>query len=284
MKNNHQPTIKREQIAGMNIHYLYYSLDYFLDSQQKIGIKSLEFWGGSPHYWMDYSTYDDCKKIRLKAEDHGLKIGVFTPECAMYQYVLCATDYFQHQRSLEYFKNGLKVARELGAQIMGINTIGGLRDEDSAFTYERAVTSLAILGDAAKNEGITLAVETVRPEESAIITNLPGLKQLFMDVNHPNVKILLDFIAMGVAGETPDLWFETFGKNIVHTHFVDGRPYGHLIWGDGLYPLDRYIRVLNNHHYLGFLGQEITDFRYFKDPAEADARNMKKLSSFINEE
>ena len=25
--------IRREQIAGMNIHYLFYSLEYFLDAQ-----------------------------------------------------------------------------------------------------------------------------------------------------------------------------------------------------------------------------------------------------------
>jgi hypothetical protein len=34
--------------ANMNINYLYYSLDYFLDAQQQVGIQSIELWGGSP--------------------------------------------------------------------------------------------------------------------------------------------------------------------------------------------------------------------------------------------
>jgi protein FrlC len=38
--------IARFQVAGMNIHYLYYSLDYFLDSQVAAGIRSIELWGG----------------------------------------------------------------------------------------------------------------------------------------------------------------------------------------------------------------------------------------------
>ena len=33
------PKLRREQVAGMNIHYVNYSLDYFLDAQQRIGFK-----------------------------------------------------------------------------------------------------------------------------------------------------------------------------------------------------------------------------------------------------
>ena len=248
--------------------------------QQKIGFKTIEFWGGTPHFWMDHMSNTDCKEIRKTVEGYGLKIKVFTPECAIYQYLLCASDPFQHKRSMDYFKRGIKAASDLGATIMGINAMGGLRDEDPSITYERAVRSLTVLGDAAKEEGVTLAVETVRPEESAIITTLPELVSLFRDVNHPNVKILLDLIAMAVAGETPVDWFNTFGKEIIHIHFVDGCPYGHLIWGDGNFPLEKYIQVLNDFHYEGHLGQEITDFKYFLNPVEADIKNFKKLRKF----
>lgn len=34
------PKLRREQVAGMNIHYVNYSLDYFLDAQQRIGFKA----------------------------------------------------------------------------------------------------------------------------------------------------------------------------------------------------------------------------------------------------
>ena len=36
------PTLQRRQIAGMNIHYLYYSLDYFLDAQAEVGLETIE--------------------------------------------------------------------------------------------------------------------------------------------------------------------------------------------------------------------------------------------------
>jgi hypothetical protein len=44
--------IKINQLAGMNIHYLFYSLkEFFFAYQQKIGISSVELWGGAPHFF-----------------------------------------------------------------------------------------------------------------------------------------------------------------------------------------------------------------------------------------
>jgi hypothetical protein len=49
--------IKINQLAGMNIHYLFYSLkEFFFAYQQKIGISSVELWGGAPHFFIDAFT------------------------------------------------------------------------------------------------------------------------------------------------------------------------------------------------------------------------------------
>ena len=201
-----------------------------------------------------------------------------------YQYLMCAPDEGFHHRSMEYFKRGLEAAGQLGATKLLTNCIGGTWDEAYDRVYERAVKSLTLLAATAADYGVTIAVETVRPEESKCIITLPELKRLLGDVNHPNVKAGMDTIAMGVAGETPEEWFKTLGKDIVHTHFVDGRPYGHLVWGDGLFPLESYLDVLNKYHYEGLISQEITDFRYFEDPAGADARNFRAFEPFILKE
>lgn len=66
--------ITREQVAGMNIHYLFYSLDYFLDSQVKAGIKTIELWPGVPHFFLDSMTYSDCKIIKKKIESRDYKL------------------------------------------------------------------------------------------------------------------------------------------------------------------------------------------------------------------
>ena len=78
--------IERSQIAGMNIHYMNYSLDYFLDAQERAGFESIELWGGIPHFYLDPSSYEDCKALKKKIRDHHLKLVEFTPENCTYQY------------------------------------------------------------------------------------------------------------------------------------------------------------------------------------------------------
>lgn len=50
-----KPTLRREQIAGMNIHYIMWSLDYFLDAQQRLGFESIELWCAEPHVTLDHT-------------------------------------------------------------------------------------------------------------------------------------------------------------------------------------------------------------------------------------
>ena len=87
---------------------------------------------------------------------------------------------------------------------------------------------------------------------------------------------------MGVSGETLEQWFEEFGTMITHLHFIDGTPYGHLIWGDGCHDLGQYLKVLRDNNYSGYLGQEITDRRYFRDPMTHDMRNMRAFEPYIS--
>lgn len=276
--------IRREQLAAIGIHYIYYPLDYMLDSQAAAGYKTIELLGQAPHYLIDDAGYQDPVKIRAEVEARGMTIGCFTPECATYQYTMCAPEGGFHDRSMEYFKRGIEAASKMGATKVLSNCIGAPFDEEYGRTYDRAVRSLSMLGEYARDYGVTLAIETVRPEESRLCITLPELVRILADVNNDHVKAGLDTVAMGVAGETPRQWFEALGSDIVHMHFIDGRPYAHLIWGDGLFPLEAYLDVLNEFGYEGLLGQEITDGRYFDKPAEADVRNVAAFEPFFVDE
>ena len=52
-RNNWMIKIRREQIAGMNMHYKYRTLDYFFKTQQALGIKNIEFWCARPHFLLE---------------------------------------------------------------------------------------------------------------------------------------------------------------------------------------------------------------------------------------
>lgn len=84
--------INRDRIAGMNIHYLYYSLPYFLDAQQKLGVKTIELWAGAPHFFLDSMSYSDCTKVRHEVESRGMQVKILTPENCTYQYQFAAQE------------------------------------------------------------------------------------------------------------------------------------------------------------------------------------------------
>ena len=250
--------INREQIAGMNIHYLFYSLDYFLDKQAELGFKTIELWGGAPHFYLDSMGYQDAKEVRKKIESRGLQVKVFTPENVMYQYQMAAQTPELFEKSFQYFRN-----------------------EDREEAWKRSREMISKLADEAGKLGICLAMESLRPQESQLVVTLKDAKRMYDEVNSPNLKILIDTTAMSVQGETIDDWFDVFGDEVIHTHFIDSNPYGHLAWGFGNRSLQEYLEALNRHNYQGCLGQELTEFDYYENPGEIDRKNMAAFEPFI---
>lgn len=276
-----EPLINREQIAGMNIHYLFYSLEYFLDAQTKAGVKTIEFWPGTPHFFLSYMEYSDCNRVRKMVEKRGMQIKIITPENCTYQYQYAAQEKEQYEKSNLYFKKALDAGEELGVEIMAINSGWGYWNEDREEAWKRSREMLSDLAEYAQKKNIRLAMESLRPQESNLATTVYDVKRMLDEVNHPALKAMIDTTAMGVAGETIDQWFEVLGDDIIHMHFIDGNPYGHLIWGDGKHNLKEFLEALKRNKYTGYLGQEITEFSYFNKPDQADMHNMMVYGKFI---
>ena len=271
------------RISVLSLHYNNYTLDYFLDCQAKLGIKNVELLSAHQGLWMDEYGYQDPAPIRRKLEERGLCCPVFTPENCAYGYQFAAKEPEHIERSFGYFSNGIRLANELGCEYMEVNSGWGYWNEDKQEAWKRSAAMLHRLAEVAKENGITLVMESIRPEESQLVINLEAAQKMLKEVNHPNLKGMVDTCAMGVAGETLEDWFQALGSDIRHMHFIDGTPYGHLVWGDGSHHLGRFIEVLNRYGYEGYLGQEITDGRYYMDPAAADLRNMKNFERYIED-
>ena len=276
-----KPSVRREQIAGMNIHYVNYSFDYFLDTQERLGFRSIELWCGVPHVWIDHLTFYDAERIRQRIEAHHLKLRVLTPENCLYPYQVAAAEPEHIKRSREYFKNGIRLAEALGCGMMEINSGWGYLSEPAEEAWSRSREMLSVLADFAGEHGITLVLESLRPEESHIVYRLSDMKRMLSEVNSPSLKPMADLTAIEAAGESLEDWFKAFGSGIRHMHFIDGNPEGHLIWGDGHRHLGSELSVLRRYGYTAYLGQEITDGRYYADPAAADLRNMRNFERYI---
>ena len=133
-----KPTLRREQIAGMNIHYIMWSLDYFLDVQQRLGFESIELWCAEPHVTLDHTGYFEAEVLAKKAADRGLRYRTLCPENVIYPWQYCARKPLHEQRSLAYFKHGIELAEVLGCDRMSVNSGWGDWDEDREEAWKRS--------------------------------------------------------------------------------------------------------------------------------------------------
>ena len=275
--------IKHSQLVAMNQHYRRFSLDYFLDCQQKVGIKNIELWCGSSHFFVDARGYEDPAPLKRKLKDRDLQIVSVTTPSIAYQYQYASQEKEILQRSFSYFCNGIQVAAEFGADRVVVNSGWGYWNEPLSDRRKRARDHLYMLCETAAKYGIICMMESLRSDESNIVNSLQAAKKMYDEIGHPNLKMMVDTIATGAAGETLEMWFDTFGDNLVHMHFLDGDPYVHNIWGDGNTPLEAQLEIMNQYGYTGYLVQEVADEKYFDDPFTADVKNMRMLERFIEE-
>lgn len=276
-----------KKVAAMNQHYRNWSLPRFLEIQQELGMESLELWLGPPHFYMDRLKYEDCKPIRRLVNAHQMEIVSVTSSSFAWQYQYAVPNREVFQAAKTYFKNGIRVAAELGASIMTVNSGWGSCQEKEAEGFARSAEMLGELADFAKEYQVTLALESLTSLESRIGDTLGKTKRLWETVHHPNLEIMVDTVAMGYQKETLDDWFRAFGTHLVHMHFIDMVPSGdsddHLVWGDGGFSLEQMVRTLENWNYQGYLVQEIAADRYREDPMEADRRGRNVLYEIINQ-
>lgn len=269
------------RISVLSLHYNNYTLDYFLDCQAKLGIKNVELLSAHQGLWMDEYGYQDPAPIRRKLEDRGLSCPVFTPENCAYGYQFAAKEPEAIDRTFRYFANGIRFGAELGAKILEANSGWGYWNEPEEEGFKRSAEMHSRLAEVAKEYGMTIACESLRPQETRIGYRIDQIKRLFDTVNHPNFKVMIDLTAMCVQGETVQRWFDTFGaENIIHSHFQDCDPYGHYVWGDGKQNLHDMLCAFLDNGYTGLFSQELTDGSYFEDPFYHDQRNFRNLRMY----
>ena len=225
--------IKRSQLVNMNQHYRRFSMDFFLDCQQRLGIGQIELWCGAAHFWLDHTGYDDVSALRAKLRAHGVRVVSVTAPSIAYQYQYAAQEPAHLEYSFRYFSNAIHLAAELGADRVVVNSGWGYQGEDESAMWNRCRDHLGRLCQVAQPCGVTLVMESLRDDESNLVCNLERARRMHREVGHPSLKMMVDNIATGAAGETLGDWFRAFGAELIHMHFLDGDPWLHNVWGDG---------------------------------------------------
>ena len=274
--------ITRDNFAVMSVQYVHYSLEYYLDSMVKNGLKHVDLWGGIPHYCrLDYPFAEDAKQkigsIRAMMEERGLDVSVYTPETLAYPYSFSHPEEEVRKRTVDYFSMAMDDALLFGTNKVFLNSGCGLLDLPREESFARLVDTYKKIAAIAEQKGIELVLEQLQPYESNLVLNLQDIKRVLDEVDSPAMYICVDVVAMAVAGEELKDYFEVLGRERIKLiHFADTC---HYILGDGELPLKDYLKTLEEYDYDGIVDLEINDSIYWDDPHESIRKSVEWLKA-----
>ncbi|MDF9824896.1 protein FrlC [Breznakia sp. PF5-3] len=272
------------KLCAMNGHYRFYELEDFFKHIKSIGFDTAEIWTGPQHFFMDYQGYESVKKLQHLEEKYQIKIAVICPEQTNPKPNNMATKDLELQKHVyKYFTNAIDVAASIQAKMVLVTSGWAFLNEDIEDAFNRSVHMMKRLCEYAQSKRIYLAMESLQHDESLIVNSIDGLKRYKEAVNSNQLKVCIDFGAMAGAKETIEDYFKAFKDDIVHVHFVDGAPTGHLAWGDGERNMSEDIKELQKYGYDGLLSLESVNGQYYEKPYEADLKTMQQFNKIMKE-
>ena len=262
----------------MNCHYRYYDLNYFFKTISELGFTACEIWTSPHHFSVNSRIYESPDKLLELSNKYKVKIASICPEQTNPKpYNIAERDPKKQKEVLSYFKNIIEIAKLTKANKIVITSGWSFLNEDKELAYQRSVKMMRKICKFAEENHVDVALEALQPEESRLVNSINDLVKYREKVSASSLKICLDMGAMARMEETIEEYFQTFGNDIVHIHFVDGNPTGHLAWGDGKRDMSKDIAILKKYGYSNYLSLENATSRYFMNPKDTDIQNLKSF-------
>lgn len=261
--------LKKEQFIHSNFPYIRYTLDYALDSLQRLGASKLEWYGAHPHLTLDDVTYTDMKVLKKKLDDHGLSVVEINPENCAYPNNLASKNPATRLRSFRFYENAIRTAGVLGTPYVLIFPGYAAMNETNEDAWDLTVDSMSRLADIAKVEGVTITYEATT-KNLTVINNHKDIMRLIKDCGKDNMAVTIDMMCLSQTMETVNDVFNICGKDkIVNVHYTDGGllPNGsweHRIPGEGELDMEGMLKMFDENNYQGYFGNEVV---FTIDPA-----------------
>lgn len=273
-----------ERICAMNIHYRFYPIEYFFSEISKNGFKNAEIWLCPQHFEITYRGYEDSSKLKNLANKYGIKLACLCAEQNNPKPSnMAARDERIIEHSINYFKNLINLASELEVPKILLTSGWAYFDEPVEKAFKRSVSHMQELADYAKQKDVTICVEPLQKFETRLVNNIDSMEKYLNEVDRENVKIALDTGALGGANESIKIWFDRFKDRIVHCHYVDGTPTGHLPIGKGDRNIKEDLETFLANDYRGLYSFEFANGSCFANPSQIDIDAINVMKNSINQ-
>jgi len=262
------------------------SLEYAINSIADIGYEGVELVLDAPHAFLPITKEkkDSIKNCIKKCDVELTNLNANTVEgwysdtvIEKFEPSLSNKNEKLRQWRIDYTKNAIKLAEELGAPSISITSgiSNGLNNE---YAMENYVKSLKEVTEYAEIKNIFVGIEY---EPGLLIANSNDVYSL-MKSSFKNLGLNLDVCHAAVNGECIPLLVEKFGKKILHTHISDckNQKHFHLIPGLGDINFLEMYNALKKIGYDKYLTVEL--YPYSDYPKQAAKAGFILLNGLIN--
>lgn len=273
-------TMTADRITGSNFSYQHLPFETFLDDMVALGLRNLELWGIAPQFHIPQVDDDALRTVRRQLKERQLGVHCVTAEQVMYPVNVASPVPWLREDSIALFRRAAQVCAELQAPLLFLTPGRGFENERPEIAWQRSVDAIGDIASYAGTLGVDCVLEPLQRVESNLVNDSRSLRRMIDDVGAPNVGAVLDTVAMASAGETVADYYGNLGTLIRHVHLVDGRPTGHLAWGDGDLPLGSYVAALESAGYAGHFTFELFgDGTYAFNPRAALEQCLNAFSN-----
>jgi D-psicose/D-tagatose/L-ribulose 3-epimerase len=226
----------------------------------------------------EISQMDDARFAALKAHILASPIRCQAFRSLIRKYQVVGENASAQQNDVKaYLERNLDRCRQLGARVVvwGSSQSRNVPDGFSRDTAWRQMQEfLHLLGDIAARNNLMIGIEPLRKQECNIINTAAEAMKLAHEVNHPNIKIIVDFYHLRQENEDPDI-VRIAQKDIVHLHFANptGRRWPRSATEDPQY--QRFFSLVKEIGYRG--GLSIEGNGTFEDDGAASLQFFKEM-------
>jgi len=255
------------KLAVVSSVFSNYPLEHVLPIVARAGYEGIDLWGGRPHVFRSDLGPSRLHAVRRQAADLGLEIASVMPAFYRYPFSLTTNDDRIRRDSLDYLKESIDNAVQLGATsvltVPGRSLHGQSRDD----AWARMSDSLATVADIGAAAGVRIGVEAVNHYVSDLVVNAADALRLIRPLGRENLGVVLDSGHIHLAGQTGVEDVHSLGALLyqVHLNDNDGNKHQGLVPGDGSFDYLPLLRTLAETHFPGFLSVELS-WDYSVDP------------------
>lgn len=128
------------------------------------------------------------------------------------------------ERAINYLKKCCEFANRIGAPLIIVvpGCVGKVRPVSTREEeWKLAVASVREAAKYAEEYGVVYAIEPINRYETYLLNNVDQGLKFVEEVNHDNVKLMLDCFHMNIEEPDPAYAIRKAGKMLIHVHVAD---------------------------------------------------------------